>query len=110
MDLFPARGPSKWPNTITFPKELKDAIPDYALRVLVFDSVSGSHYDGKEFARLLDRNASSPIPRTILKLLIHETGKLNGEFNLVADLDAPTTRALGEFLIDLANRAEANRN
>jgi hypothetical protein len=36
------RSKSLWPNTIVFPKELRDAIPDYGSRALVFDSVSGS--------------------------------------------------------------------
>jgi hypothetical protein len=115
MELTPSpnvaiRSRSKWPNTITFPKELKDAIPDYGPRALVFDSVSGSHYDGKVFAAMMGRTLAGSSPRASIKLLVHETGKLNGEFNLHVDLDAATTRALGKFLVDLADQAEAGKN
>jgi hypothetical protein len=101
---------SQWPNTITFPKELKQAIPDYAPRVLVFDSVTGSHYDGKPFSLMIGRMPLEPSVRTSIKLLVHETGKLDGKFNLHVDLDAATTRALGNFLIELADQAERVRN
>ena len=101
---------SQWPNTITFPKELKPAIPDYGPRVLVFDSVSGSHYDGTSIASMIGRPAPDTlVPRTCLELLVHETGKLDGRFSLHVDLDAETTRALGKFLVDLADRAEAGK-
>ena len=115
MELTPPPGvpittKSQWPNTITFPKELKSAIPDYAARVLVFDSVSGSHYDGAAYAAMLGRPHAGKIVRTSLQLLVHETGKLDGKFNLNVDLDAETARALGKFLIDLANQAEARQN
>ena len=43
------------------------------------------------------------------ELLVHETGKLDGKFALIADLDTETTRALGQFLIDLADSAEARQ-
>jgi hypothetical protein len=46
-------------------------------------------------------------PRTRTEVLVHETGKLDGQFTLLLDLDSATTRALGEFFVDLANRAEA---
>jgi hypothetical protein len=113
MELTPSRGLplrtlSRWPNTITFPKELKAAIPDYGPRVLVFDSVSGSHYDGTSLASMMGRPAAdSLVARARLELLVHETGKLDGRFNLHVDLDATTTRALGQFLVELADRAEA---
>lgn len=106
----PARANTEWPNTITFPKELRDAIPDYAPRALVFDSVSGAHYDGSQFSRLLGVPYRGNGARTRLKLLVHETGKLKGQFDLLVDLDTETTRALGQYLIDLANQAEAARN
>jgi hypothetical protein len=101
---------SRWPNTITFPKELKPAIPDYGPRALVFDSVSGSHYDGTSIAAMMGRPATeSMVPRAQLQLLVHETGKLDGKFSLLVDLDAETTRALGKFLVELADRAEAGK-
>ena len=105
MELAPSsdlavRSKSLWPNTIVFPKELRDAIPDYGSRALVFDSVSGLH------SRL-------PVPmadgaRAQIGFLVHETGKLNGQFTLLVDLDSETTRALGKFLIELADRAETS--
>jgi len=112
MELIPSAGLAivnkpRWPNTITFPKELKSAIPDYAARVLVFDSVSGKHYDGTSIASMMGRVPDSRVARTQIQLLVHETGKLDGKFNLVMDQDAETTRALGRFLVELADQAEA---
>ncbi len=105
---LPLRTLSRWPNTITFPKELKPAIPDYGPRALVFDSVTGSHYDGTQFAVMMGRALpDQQVTRTRLELLVHETGKLDGQFILTADLDAETTRALGKFLVELADRAQA---
>src|SRR5690349_4263868 len=94
----PARSSSEWPNTITFPKELRDAIPDYAPRALVFDCVTGTHYDGSKFSRLLGRPYRGKGARTRLTFLVHETGKLKGEFDLLVDMDTDTTRALGQYL------------
>jgi hypothetical protein len=106
MELLPVAR-SQWPNTITFPRELKPAIPDYGPRALVFDSISGRHYDGTSIAELLGRGTTEgKLARTQLQLLVHETGKLDGKFTLLVDLDAETTRALGRFLVELADRAE----
>lgn len=103
---LPIQARSAWPNTITFPKELRDAIPDYGPRALVFDSVDGAPYDGNAISALIGRYRANSA-RTRLKFLVHETGKLNGEFNLLLDMDAETTRALGKYLIELADRADA---
>ena len=101
------RGQSQWPNTIVFPKELRDAIPEYGPRALLFDAASGtpqtfpiavSGMRGEEFFHF--------GPRARAELTVHETGKLNGKYTLLMDLDSATMRALGEFLVDLANRAE----
>jgi hypothetical protein len=46
------------------------------------------------------------VPRAQLQMLVHETGKLDGKFTLLVDLDAETTRALGKFLVELADEAE----
>lgn len=111
MELIPSpgfaiRSKSRWPNTIVFPKELRDAIPDYGPRALVFDSVSGSHsrapvsVSGMIGAAQFDFGA-----RTQLRCLVHETGKLEGQFELLVDLDSDTTRALGQFLVELADKA-----
>lgn len=92
------RSRSRWPNMIVFPKELRDAIWDYGSRALVFDSVSESHLNSPVF---------DVGHRAKFNLFVHEAGKLGGQFALLADLDTETTRALGQYLIDLADRAEA---
>ena len=106
----PVHSKSEWPNTITFPKELRNAIPDYAPRALVFDSVSGTHYDGSKFSRLLGVPWRGNGARARLTFVVHETGKLTGQFHLLLDMDTETTRALGQYLLDLADRAEASPN
>jgi hypothetical protein len=103
MELTKSNKP--WPNTITFPKELRDAIPQYAPRALVFDSVTGAHYDGNQFSALIGRYRVEGA-RTRLKFQVHETGKLNGQFDLLVDMDVETTRALGKYLMDLADQAQ----
>ncbi len=100
-------GKSRWPNMIVFPKELRDAIPVYGSRALVFDSVSAtSHTSPISVSGMTGEELFDFGPRTRIDLLVHETGKLDGKFTLPVDLDSATTRALGEFLVDLANRAE----
>ena len=92
---------SKMPNTMIFPQHLREAIPVYGGRVLVFDSVTGktnSHF-----------SIVPTGPRAQAKLVVHETGKLNGAFDIWLDLDSDTMRALGQFFVDLADRAEAEK-
>jgi hypothetical protein len=99
---------SKLSNTIVFPKELREAIPVHSARVLEFDRVTGAaNRSWAEYSApwLLARGVDV-TRRAQLKLLAHETGKLNGQFEIGIDLDAETMRALGQFLIDLANRAD----
>lgn len=84
-----------------FPQHLREAIPVYGGRVLVFDSVTGktnSHY-----------SIFPTGPRAQAKLVVHETGKLNGAFDIWLDLDSDTMRALGQFFVDLADIAEAGK-
>ena len=113
MDLIPqsgvfVRSKSRWPNMIVFPKELREAIPEYGSRALVFDSVTESHFNAPATTSgVIDENLFNMGARARIQLLVHETGKLEGKFALIADLDTETTRALGQFLIDLADRAEA---
>jgi hypothetical protein len=99
---------SKLSNTIVFPKELREAIPVHSARVLEFDRVTGAaNQSWAEYsAPWLRARGVEVTPRAQLKLLAHETGKLNGQFEIGIDLDAETMRALGQFLIDLANRAD----
>ena len=91
----------KMPNTMIFPQHLRDAIPVYGGRVLVFDSVTGktnSHF-----------SIVPTVPRAQVKLVVHETGKLSGAFDIWLDLDSDTMRALGQFFVDLADKAEAEK-
>jgi hypothetical protein len=114
MDFTPSprlaiRGKSRWPNMIVFPRELRDAIPDYGARALVFDSVGGSHARSPvTLSGMIGEMVVDAGLRARLQFLVHETGKLDGKFTLLVDLDRETTRALGQFLIELADRAEAN--
>ena len=94
------RGKSRWPNMFYFPKELRDAIPHYGTRALVFDSVRGS----------TGEHPFTQGARAQVQFIVHETGKLTGEFALLVDLDSTTARALGQFLIDLAERAETQKH
>jgi hypothetical protein len=115
MDLIPSpgfaiRNKSRWPNTIVFPKELRDAIPDYGSRALVFDSVGGSHSNAPvSISGMIGETQFDFGARTQIRLLVHETGKLDGQFTLLVDLDSETTRALGKFLIELADQAEEKK-
>ncbi len=100
-------GKTPWPNLFVFPKELRDAIPEYGPRALMFDAVSGS--TGNLPSEISGLSGTLPFeikPRAQAQFLVHETGKLDGKFVLWMDLDSATMRALGQFLIDLANRAE----
>jgi hypothetical protein len=56
------------------------------------------------------REPIRPGSRAQVQFIVHETGKLTGEFVLSVDLDSTTTRALGQFLIDLADRSESRNN
>lgn len=83
-------------NTILFPRELRDAIPDlptYAGRVLELASI-----DGK-----LAENALGG-KRVHLKLAVAETGKLKGKFVVRIDLQPEAARALAETLVKLADQ------
>ena len=104
------RGRAAWPNLFVFPKELRDAIPDYGARALVFDAVSGSTNNlPAEISGLAGAMPFEVGPRAQAQFLVHESGKLDGKFVLWADLDSTTMRALGKFLIELADRAEAQQ-
>jgi hypothetical protein len=85
-------------NTMGFPRELREAIPDLPTcvgRVLKIDSVSGDASHSRMFG-----------PSVHLKLVVKETGKLSGEFVIRMDLEAGTARALSETLAQLAEQAE----
>jgi hypothetical protein len=83
-------------NHMTFPRELRDAIPDlpaYGGRVLQLDSLTGV--------------ASRSIlgDRVSLKLLVRETGKLKGKYTILMDLQPDAARHLAGMLLQLADQA-----
>ena len=95
---------SRWPNMFIFPKELRDAIPEYGGRALVFDAVSGA--PSRSPAWFLRPEAAGADPRAHVRFLVHETGGFDVEFQLVMDVDSETLRALGKFFVDLADQAD----
>jgi hypothetical protein len=100
------------PNTIVFPKTLREAIPEHSDRVLEFDRVSAAtQRSWIDFSHgwLKAQGYDLSIPRAQLSLLAHETGNLTGQYEIGLDLDVKTLRALGEFFLQLAERAEAER-
>ncbi len=85
-------------NTMVFPRELRDAIPDlptYVGRALQLDSMSAEPSQSQLFG-----------PRVHLSLVVRETGKLNGEYAVRLDLETASARALAASLIELADHAE----
>lgn len=105
---LPLTGKFKFPNVMIFPRELRDAIPpEHDSRALVFDSVSGSKgIIPIPVSGMIDAERIAWGSRARIDFLVHETGKLDGKFTISADLDSATARALGQFLIDLANQSE----
>jgi len=85
-------------NTMTFPRELRAAIPDLPTcmgRVLQLDSMNGQVSSSRLFGT-----------RVHLKLVVKETGKLKGEFVVRVDLEAEAARALAATLQQLAEQVE----
>src|SRR5437764_8208413 len=85
------------PNWITFPQQLRDAIPDWlpcAGRVLQLDSVDAGPSDSEWVGR-----------RVAVKLRVCETGNLEGVFELSISLNGSAARALGETLCRAAGQA-----
>lgn len=84
-------------NTMGFPRELRDAIPDLPTclgRVLKVDAINGDASNSQLFG-----------PRVNLKLVVKETGKLTGEFVIRLDLEPDAARTLAHTLRELADRA-----
>ena len=88
-----------WPrmNTVTFPRALREAIPDWEPcggRALKLTGMTG-------------RTHASPLrgPRVTMVLTVEETGELTGKFDVLVDMDVVSARALGERLIGLADSA-----
>lgn len=89
-------------NTMGFPRELREAIPDLPTcvgRVLKVDTINGDATNSQLFG-----------PRVNLKVIVKETGKLKGEFVIRLDLEPEAARALGETLKKLAERADQGRS
>jgi hypothetical protein len=86
------------PNWITFPRQLRDAIPDWELcggRVLQLDSVDASATNSEWTGR-----------RVAVRLRCCETGKLNGVFDISIDMNISAASALAEVLQTAAEQAK----
>jgi hypothetical protein len=85
-------------NTIAFPRELREAIPDLPTcvgRVLKLHSVTGKSSSTALFGR-----------RIHLKLVVRETGRLKGKFVVGIDLLPEAARTLAATLMRLAGELE----
>jgi len=86
------------PNWITFPQNLRDAIPTFEPcggRVLQIDSVDAGA-----------TNSAWTGARVAVKLRVCETGKLDGVFDIWIDLNISAAQALAETLRSAAEQAE----
>ena len=102
------RGDSHWPNIFIFPKELREAIPEYGARALVFDDVSGAPRSWPAaVSGFAGAVPGDDRPRAQVRFLVHETGAFDGKFPLLLDIDTRTLRALGRFFVELADQADA---
>lgn len=96
-----AKSPSGiWPNMFIFPTQLREMIPHYGPRALVVDEVTGTPNYG------LESGSSPRATRAVVQFAVHETGKLEGSVPVYLDVDGPTLRALGQFLLDLAQQVD----
>jgi hypothetical protein len=83
-------------NTMAFPRELRNAIPDlHTGRVLELDSINGQASNTLLFGRIVE-----------LKLEVKETGKLKGRFVVRMALQVAAARQLAATLNELADEAE----
>jgi hypothetical protein len=86
------------PNWITFPQELRNAIPDLEPcrgRVLQLDSIDAGATDSEWVGRRID-----------VKLRCCETGKLEGVFDVWVSLNISAAEALAEVLKTAADKAK----
>jgi hypothetical protein len=83
-------------NYMAFPRELRQAIPDlHSGRALELDAIHGQACNLGLFG-----------PQVQLKLLVKETGKLNGQFTVRMDLQPDAARQLAIELNKLADAAD----
>ncbi len=85
-------------NYMTFPRELRDAIPDLPTYVGRTLELAGTHGNSSN-TRLFGT-------RVHVDLKIRETGRLKGRFTVRMDLQVEAARALAANLLELADRAE----
>ena len=86
-------------NTVAFPRELRDAIPDlHGGRVLKLDSITAGVSRAEVFGDHIQLN-----------LTVRETGKLSGEFVVRVDLLPEAARTLAATLTRLADEVEERR-
>jgi len=86
------------PNWITFPQELRDAIPAFEPcrgRVLQLDSIDAAATNADWIGR-----------RVAIKLRCCETGKLDGIFEVSVSLNISAAQALAEVLQTAAEQAQ----
>jgi hypothetical protein len=84
-------------NTMSFPQELRDAIPELQPcwgRILVLSSIDG------------DCQHNLRGRRVGLKFQVEETGKLSGAFPVYADLDVEAARTLAATLLNLVEQVQ----
>src|SRR5436190_23561772 len=87
-----------YPNNVTFPRELREAIPDHrpsAGRCLKLDSVDAQAAHTAEWGR-----------RVQVKLRVCETGKLDGVFDVWVDMELEAAKALATLIQNAAEQAE----
>jgi hypothetical protein len=85
-------------NNVTFPRELRDAIPDHrpcAGRCLKLDSVDAQAAHTVEWGR-----------RVQIKLRVCETGKLSGQYDVWVDVQIDAAKALIELIQGAVEQAE----
>ncbi len=103
MPLLPPSEPPilrdllKLPNTLSFPHEIRDVIPDLPTcgRTLVLATMDGKVQNTMEFG-----------PRVQMQFVLKETGKLTGVFPVWLDIDIESARGLATALQTLADQAE----
>ncbi len=85
------------PNWVTFPRALRDAIPDF--------EPCGGRVLQLENAEVGPSNSAWTGRRVGIKLTVCETGKLNGVFDVWVDLNPEAARKLAELLHSAAEKA-----
>ena len=97
MNTLPMK-PAQWPNLVTLPRSLRDAIPTEPTmvgRVLHLSTIDAGP------------THTHRGPRVQLRLLVEESGKLTGQFPLLVDLDVAAAKQLAASLTGMAARAES---